>query len=85
MVEHQPKQDFSHFHFCSLPNFGTAFAVREITTLNPEMMKELKRKYIAQKGQAIYLLKNGNINAYLAKLIEVNDVKLQMIQVAANY
>lgn len=45
-------------------------------------MKELKNKYIALKDQAMNLMKNGQVNAYLAKLIEVNDLRLQMMQVA---
>ncbi|MDG1262306.1 MAG: hypothetical protein P8H59_04175 [Flavobacteriales bacterium] len=48
-------------------------------------MKELKRKYMAMKRQAIDLMKTGNISAYLAKLQEVNDLKFQMIQIAANH
>lgn len=45
-------------------------------------MKELKNKYIALKDQAMNLMQNGQVNAYLAKLIEVNDLRLQMMQVA---
>ncbi|MDA0881857.1 MAG: hypothetical protein O2984_00975 [Bacteroidetes bacterium] len=47
-------------------------------------MKELKNKYFALKDQSILLMKHGKVNAYLAKLQEVNDLKLQMIQIAAN-
>ncbi len=47
-------------------------------------MKDLKNKYFALKDQAIILMKNGKVSAYLAKLQEVNDLKLQMIQIAAN-
>lgn len=48
-------------------------------------MKDLRNRYSALKFQAIELMKNGKINAYLAKLQEVNDAKLQMIQIAANH
>ena len=48
-------------------------------------MKELKNKYHALKTQAIELMQKGNINAYLAKLVEVNDTKMQLIQIAANH
>ena len=37
-------------------------------------MKELRNKYTALKQQAIELMKGGKLNAYLAKLQEVNDV-----------
>lgn len=47
-------------------------------------MKELKRKYNALKDQSMNLMKNGQVNAYLAKLIEVNDVRLQIVQVSAS-
>ena len=46
-------------------------------------MKELRLKYTALKQQAIELMKGGKVNAYLAKLQEVNDLKMQMIQIAA--
>ena len=38
-------------------------------------MKELRNKYKAIKHQAIELMKGGNVNAYLAKLKEVDDLK----------
>ena len=44
-------------------------------------MKELRNKYFALKTQAMEMMKNGNINGYLAKLIEVNDVRLQLVQI----
>ncbi len=46
-------------------------------------MKELIKKYAALKYQAIELMRGGNINAYLAKLQEVNDLKLQIVQLRA--
>jgi len=48
-------------------------------------MKELRNKYKAIKHQAIELMKGGNVNAYLAKLKEVDDLKMQMIQIATTY
>lgn len=45
-------------------------------------MKELRKKYTALKRQAIELMQAGKINAYLAKLQEVNDLRFQMIQLA---
>lgn len=46
-------------------------------------MKELVKKYAAMKYQALELMSKGNINAYLAKLQEVNDLKLQIVQLRA--
>lgn len=43
-------------------------------------MKELLNKYTALKFQAIELMRRGRINAYLVKLQEVNDLKLQIVQ-----
>jgi len=48
-------------------------------------MKDLRNRYTALKFQAMELMKKGKISPYLAKLQEVNDAKLQMIQVAANH
>lgn len=47
-------------------------------------MKELKARYVRMKANAIDLMKTGNVNAYLATLQEVNDLKMQMIQVSAH-
>lgn len=47
-------------------------------------MKELKEQYMRLKRQAIELMKMGNISAYLAKLQEVDDVKMQLIQITAS-
>ena len=43
-------------------------------------MKELRNKYFALKTQAMEMMKHGNITGYLAKLIEVNDERLQLVQ-----
>ena len=45
-------------------------------------MNELKLKYHAMRQQAVEYMQKGNINAYLSKLIALNDVRLQMIQIA---
>ncbi len=45
-------------------------------------MKELKNRYSAMKMQAKELMQLGKVNAYLAKLQEVHDVRMQMIQMA---
>ena len=62
--------------------FGTGFVVMlSSLTINTTTMKELRNKYFALKTQAMEMMKNGNINGYLAKLIEVNDVRLQLVQI----
>ncbi len=48
-------------------------------------MKELKNRYTALKTQAMELMSAGKISAYLAKLQEVHDVRLQLIQIAAGH
>ena len=45
-------------------------------------MNELKNKYFAMKQQAIENMQHGNVNAYLAKLVSLNDIKMQMIQMS---
>lgn len=45
-------------------------------------MKELKNKYTALKTQAMELMQIGNISAYLAKLQEVQDLRLQIVQLS---
>jgi hypothetical protein len=47
-------------------------------------MNELKNKYFAMKQQAIENMQNGNVNAYLAKLLVLDDLKMQMIQMTAS-
>jgi hypothetical protein len=47
-------------------------------------MNELKNKYFAMKQQAIENMQHGNVNAYLAKLINLNDLKMQMLQLSAS-
>lgn len=46
-------------------------------------MKELVKKYATMKFQALDLMKKGNVSAYLVKLQEVNDLKLQIVQMRA--
>lgn len=52
---------------------------------NLTTMKELRNRYHALKNQALELMEKGNVNAYLAKLQELQDARLQMIQIAANH
>lgn len=42
-------------------------------------MNELKNKYTAMRQQAVEMMQNGNVNAYLAKLVDLNDLRLQLI------
>lgn len=35
------------------------------------------------KQQAIDNMKHGNVNAYLAKLINLNDLRMQMLQMSS--
>jgi hypothetical protein len=44
-------------------------------------MNELRNKYYALKQQAVEMMQSGNVNAYLAKLVAIDDVKMQMIQI----
>jgi hypothetical protein len=45
-------------------------------------MNELKQKYYTIRQQAFAYMQTGNVNAYLSKLIALNDVQMQMIQIA---
>lgn len=45
-------------------------------------MNELTNKYFAVKQQAVENLQMGNINMYLAKLMNLNDLELQMAQLS---
>jgi hypothetical protein len=44
-------------------------------------MNELKKRYQELKAKAKKLMSAGKVNAYLATLVEVNDIRMQMIQV----
>jgi hypothetical protein len=46
-------------------------------------MNELKNKYGDMKQQAVEMMQNGNVNAYLARLVTLNDMRIQMIQISA--
>ncbi len=46
-------------------------------------MNELKNKYFAMKQQAIENMQHGNVNAYLAKLVVLDDIRMQMLQMNA--
>lgn len=48
-------------------------------------MNELKNKYTAMRQQAVEMMQNGNVNAYLAKLVALNDLKLQMINMHSSH
>ena len=48
-------------------------------------MNELKNKYFAMTQQAIENMQHGNVNSYLAKLIDLNDLRLQMVQISNNH
>jgi hypothetical protein len=48
-------------------------------------MNELKNKYFAMKQQAIENMQHGNVNAYLAKLVALDDLRMQMIQMSTHY
>lgn len=47
------------------------------------VMNELKNKYTAMKQQAVEMMQSGNVNAYLARLVTLNDIRMQMIQISA--
>lgn len=42
-------------------------------------MKELKKRYQEAKQKAIKLMSNGNISEYIAQLVMVEELKLQLI------
>ena len=42
-------------------------------------MNELTNKYTAMRQQAVELMQNGNVNAYLAKLVVLNDLRFQIM------
>lgn len=48
-------------------------------------MNELKNKYGDMKQQAVEMMQNGNVNAYLARLVTLHDMRIQMIQISAGY
>ncbi len=45
-------------------------------------MNELKHRYTALRHQAIELMHSGNVNGYLAKLVALHDVRIQILQVS---
>jgi hypothetical protein len=47
-------------------------------------MNELMKNYHLLKRRALDLMKAGKVNAYLATLVEVNDLRARMIQLTAN-
>ncbi len=44
-------------------------------------MKELKRKYQEAKTKAIKLMRDGRISEYIAQLVTVEQLKLQLMNV----
>jgi hypothetical protein len=53
--------------------------ISEIQPIRSNAMNELKNKYTAMRQQAVEMMQNGNVNAYLAKLVDLNDLRLQLI------
>lgn len=45
-------------------------------------MNDLKKKYQELRAKALEYMSAGKVNAYLATLVEVNDLRVQMIQTA---
>lgn len=43
-------------------------------------MNDLKKKYLELRAKALELMSAGKVNAYLATLVEVNDLRMRMIQ-----
>lgn len=48
-------------------------------------MNELKHKYTAMKQQAVEMMQSGNVSAYLAKLVALHDLRMQMIQISTTH
>jgi len=45
-------------------------------------MKELRKKYMKAKRQAMKLMQDGNITEYVAHLVMVQDLRLQLLNTA---
>ena len=45
-------------------------------------MKELRFEYQSTRQQAIELMQKGNVSAYLARLVALHDLRLQMINLS---
>ena len=45
-------------------------------------MKELRKKYMKAKRRAVQLMQDGNITEYIATLVTVQDLKLQLLNSA---
>lgn len=43
-------------------------------------MNELKKKYLELRAKALELMTAGKVNAYLATLVEVNELRMRLIQ-----
>ena len=53
-------------------------------TFKKSIMKNLKYKYEKAKTSALEFMQNGQINAYLNALVEMNNYKAKMIAIKAN-
>lgn len=47
-------------------------------------MKNLKNQYEKAKAKALQFMQNGQLNAYLNALVEMNNYKAQLIALKAN-
>jgi hypothetical protein len=47
-------------------------------------MKELKHKYLELKAKAVELMAARKVNAYLATLVEVQDLRTRLMQLSAS-
>jgi len=65
-------------------HFGTPFA-KGVAVKHSihKKMNEHKLKYHALRQQAVEMMQAGNINAYLAKLLALSDVRMQLINSTA--
>jgi hypothetical protein len=59
--------------------------IPEIQPIRSNAMNELKNKYTAMRQQAVEMMQNGNVNAYLAKLVDLNDLRLQLINLQGQH
>jgi len=47
-------------------------------------MKDLKKKYQEAKKKAIQLMSSGRISEYIAQLVQVEQLKLQLLNASLN-
>ena len=53
-------------------------------TFKESIMKNLKNKYEKAKASALKFMQNGQINAYLNALVEMNKYKTKLIAIKAS-